>query len=686
VLLATKQKTLTYNVIVSDEEAFEVCEFLGAETLLAIDTETYANGLPCPKALTEKGKQFTDPFSNAVRLVQIRSRDSDAFIFDVMHLGEDGKAALVNLLDQDHITWIGHNIKFDYKMLAVNLGVRLKHVYDTMVVMQCIGFATGDGSAKSRGFRLKDGVRDYLDHVIDKTEQSSNWGAKVLSESQLQYAADDLAYLFDLYDVFTTAIRDEYNMVGGIKLEMDVLPVVGDIELNGIHFDEVMYHRVQNAARKYLPALEEKICRFIGWPMMPCPPLIRLKTGRATMPKPTSFDGESKSPLDSNQLMLKAFRDKGIHVENLQSDYLDELAKSTGHDILKEFIFYKDLTKQLTMNYVDWVHPVTKKIHPSYNQSAAATARFGCNDPNIQQVPKMDIEVPADQVDAEALKEYFDTKKGKYFLNYRYCFVAPAGQLFGSADYSGQEVRMMVALSGDKEMIRIHWEPDEIERDGKMVKNMAADVHAMTAELMWGDEGVTCWNAKTMEFPGLPGKKYRDIAKTIVFGLAYGKSAAGLAQDWGIEMEAAEAIIEKFFKPYKTLKQWLDRQGRIGNDTRMCLFGIPAIGITRWRMLNSGRHTDAGALKRAGMNTPIQGGSALMMKMALVLLHPLVIAAGGELCGTVHDEVLFRFPPECKAAVLAAVDEGMEKACAMFLQGIVPAKHGVGISTHWSKD
>lgn len=256
----------------------------------------------------------------------------------------------------------------------------------------------------------------------------------------------------------------------------------------------------------------------------------------------------------------------------------------------------------------------------------------------------------------------------------------------------------MVALSHDPALIRIHkseFTPDYVpdpsgatNTDGspKLIKNMAADVHAMTCELMWGHLRVTCWNAKTTPFPGLPGKCYRDIAKTIVFGLAYGKSAAGLANDWGIEEDAAQKIIDDFFKPYPVLKRWLEEQGNRADATRISIYGVEEAGIVRWRMVNSGHHTDRGALKRMGMNTPIQGASALMMKKALVLLLPLIVAAGGEICGTIHDEVLVRFPLACKAAVLDAIDKGMMGGCEFFLRGIVDAKYGVGVGPSWTKD
>lgn len=685
-----------YYVVTTAEDAQQICEYLAGESLLALDAETYPNGQTGPKAYydpkkAEKKLWISDPYLNNVRLIQIRARDSEAYIFDLQQLDADGFKHLLDLLASPTVTWLGHNLKFDYRMIAVNLGVRLCKVWDTMLAAICMGYATGDNAFWSRGAGLKDVTRDLLDLHMDKTEQASNWGARVLTEQQLQYAADDLLHLFDLHDVMAETIETEFGMTGGVQLEFDVMPVVADIEMNGIHFDPVMYAAVQEAAKAYIPALEEKLCRFIDWPMMPVPPLVRLKTGRVLQPKPSSFEDGGKSPLDSQPFMLKALKAKGIPCENLKGDHLESLADF--YPILSDFGQYKDLSKQLSMSYLDWVHPVTGKIHSEFNQSGASTGRFTSNNPNLQQVPKMDIEVPEALIEKfkAVIAPYFDSKKGKYLLNYRYCFIAPEDWEMASADYSGQEICVMVALSGDQNLISVLWQPELCEDpsqpgSGIMIPNMKADLHAMTAELMWGKtHGVTCWTAKKMEFPGMPGKKFRDIAKSIVFGNAYGKTGAGLAADWGIPLEEAEDIIELFFKPYPTLKKWLVGRGEYADKTRMAHYGVPETGIVRLRMVNSDRHTDRGALKRAGMNTPIQGTSALMMKLALVHLRRELAGTGAEMCGTVHDEVLVRYPQANRDQVRAGINAGMKAGSNMFLRDVVPDKWSIGTGRTWCK-
>lgn len=696
-----------YQVVTDDSEAIEVCEYLASFDLLAIDTETYSNGKDGPTAyydsrLVDRQLWISDPYLNHVRLVQLRSRESDSFLFDIRALGPAGQAALSTLLNKPHITFVGHNLKFDWKMLAVNLNARMPNVFCTMIAAICLGYATGDGAMWSRGVGLKDVVRDFLDKQIAKTEQKSNWGAKQLTPEQEQYAADDLLYLFDLYDLFVRVIDEEFSMLGAVQLEMAVLPEVCEMELNGINFDIELFKRVQKAAETALPVLEEEICNFIEWPMMQTPPLVRLKTGRAYQPKPSKFEGESKSPLDSNPFMLKAFHTKGIVIDNLQGDTLQSMKEF--HPILEVFSNYKDLVKMLSFPYDTWMHPVTGRIHPEFNQSGAATGRFSCNNPNLQQVPKMELQVPERLVD-DYLSTWLDaggkpacwnTKKNKWIVNYRMCFTAPAGELVYGADFSGQEVRIMAVLSGDSNLIKIHDEnqtpalvPDP---DGKttpegnpvLVKNMAADVHAATCELIFANKGITCWNAKSVEFPGMPGKTYRDVIKPVVYGVAYGKSPNSLAKDMGRdEKEVKKEIYDPFFKPYRKLKRWLDEVGEFSNETRLSMIGIPETGIVRWRMVNSTRHEDKGALSRAGKNSPIQGCGALMMKKSLVMLGPRVRAAGGQLIATVHDEVLVRGPANKRDEIKAAINAGMKLGSNFFFRDIVTDCWGIGIDRFW---
>lgn len=667
--------------LVGNDDVEDIVQYLSGESLLALDTETYRTTKPYPRAYdlkTENRLWISDPFINNIRLVQIRSRDSESFIFDLHELSDHAKSRLCWLLQNPEIVWLGHNLKFDWRMIAVNLNVELEKVWDTMLATIAIGYAVGDGAMWARGVGLKDACRDFLGVKLDKTEQNSNWGAKELTPNQYQYAANDLLYLFDLHDVLRRAIDEEYDMLGGVQLEMELLPAVAGMEIAGIDFDLDLYYRVQKAAKAYIPKLEEALCKFIDWPMIAVPPLERIKTGRTWKPNPKSFDGEAKSPLDSNPFMLKALRAKGVEVENLQGKHLEEL--SDKYPILKTYGDYKDLTKQLGIAYDAWVHPLTGRIHPEFNQSGAATGRFSCNNPNLQQVPKTEVTDP----------ETGDK------LCYRYCFIAPDGHELASADYSGQELRVMAVLSGDPNLIHIHKnEPDYVEdptgkldETGKpvMVKNMGADVHAMSCELVYGAAGITRWNAKTTPYPGLSGKTYRDVIKTVVYGLAYGKTAPGLSKDMGITVEEAETIIDSFFKPYRVLHQWLEKVGKTADDTRLSRYGIPEAGITRWRMVNSDRHEDKGALNRAGKNTPIQGCSALMMKKALCSLRKTVQQAGGVVCATIHDEVLVRYPVELREAVLAAVDKGMTEGSNVFLRNVVNDKYGVGCAKHWSKD
>lgn len=152
--------------------AKKACTRLKTAKALALDTETYPSGLPTAPALEKTGSAFTDPYTNKVRLVQIKAEAYDEiYLFDVVALeANKALAPLVHLLNVPHIEWIGWNLKFDYKMLSVNLGAKLKKVYDLQLTSDVMGYATGDQAYVARGRGLKDALRDFCNVKMSKNK------------------------------------------------------------------------------------------------------------------------------------------------------------------------------------------------------------------------------------------------------------------------------------------------------------------------------------------------------------------------------------------------------------------------------------------------------------------------------------------------------------------------------------
>lgn len=669
---------------------------LGEEPLAALDTETYPKpGARAPQALIDEDEAFLDPYSNLVRLIQIQTRNGQCYVFDVKAIGEKNLGPLVELLNNPYVTWVLHNAKYDWKILSVHLGVTLQTIYCTQIATALLGFATGFKARVAGGLGLKDIVRDFLDVQLDKSEQTSFWGGE-LRLSQVEYAAGDVRWLIPLYDLFIRWFEQTYEMTQAVDLEMRALPSVCQMELNGIKLDTWMYRLVQRCAEAALPGLLKELCKHFGVPMQ----CVRDPQNKARLTwVPSNFN------FNSDQQVKALLHKHGILVENMKEETLKEW--KDRFPIIEKLISYNQLTKQLGVDYEAYVNPTTGRVHPTYNQCGAATGRFACLDPNLQQTPKLDVKIPerivqelVEQGMTSRIEKYLDPKREGYYLNYRYCFVADADTavddeewVIASLDYSGQEVAVLVALSEDPFMIDIMNQPKKLPKKdeaGNVIlnalgepaeweENLAADLHSQAAATMFK---IDPKDARSKP-PQFNGKSYRDLAKAVVFGLAYGKSAKSLSEEWGISEEAGEKIVSDFFKPMPVLKRYLDDCGKRGKKTRMCRFGYG-----RLRFLNDSRHTDRNAADRAARNTPIQGNSALMMKEGLIKLNAIERRFRGHcrLIGTVHDEALVKIRKSKVEMILPLCEQAMKDAASIFLKGLIKDPEvGIGVGKTWTK-
>ncbi len=192
-------------------------------------------------------------------------------------------------------------------------------------------------------------------------------------------------------------------------------------------------------------------------------------------------------------------------------------------------------------------------------------------------------------------------------VNYRQCFHAIDGWLICSADFSGQELAVMAAVSGDEMMMS--------------VLNSGGDLHSEAAAGMFGIDPKDARQPK----PGDPRQRsYRDYGKILMFSLAYGKTAEGFAKDWGCSKEEAEEYIAGFEKRFPQLAKFLKRMGDIAqqsNYSRILNGAIRFVGGGD----TGGNRTDKGAANRAGKNNQIQGLSSWMTRIAMITLDELIM-------------------------------------------------------------
>jgi len=314
------------------------------------------------------------------------------------------------------------------------------------------------------------------------------------------------------------------------------------------------------------------------------------------------------------------------------ADVLEEL--SAQHPLPTKIIEYREIAK-LKSTYLDalpkLIHPETGRLHTSFSQTGTATGRLSSSDPNLQNIP-------------------IRTELGREI---RAAFVAETGKILLSADYSQIELRIMAHFSKDPVLV-------EAFRNGE-------DIHARTAQEVFG-VGPMAQNAE-----------HRRAAKAINFGIIYGLSPFGLAQQLGIEQKEAAKFINAYFTRYRGVKDYLDN---IITETRKTgvaktLFGrirpIPEINSPQMQLRNFA--------ERTALNSPLQGTAADLIKMAMINIDKRLAKEkfAAKMILQVHDELLFEAPTKERAKLEKLVREEMEGVHKL----AVPIVVEIGSGPNW---
>ncbi len=311
---------------------------------------------------------------------------------------------------------------------------------------------------------------------------------------------------------------------------------------------------------------------------------------------------------------------------------LEELAQS--YELPRLILEYRQVAK-LKSTYVDalpaLINPNTGRVHTSFNQTGAATGRLSSSDPNLQNIP-------------------IRSELGRLI---RAAFVPEKGNVFISADYSQVELRVLAHLSRDEVLVQAF-------RAGE-------DIHDRTAREVFGETEL----ANRAEC--------RRRAKVINFGILYGLSAFGLAQNLGISREDAQAFIDAYFRRYRGVRAWLDgileearQMGRVKT-----LFGR----IRPTPDIHSKDHNLRQFAERIALNSPIQGTAADIIKIAMVRIHRALRKRhlSGSMLLQVHDELVLEVPKSEAEETSSLVREEMEGAASL----LVPLRVDLNLADNW---
>ena len=314
------------------------------------------------------------------------------------------------------------------------------------------------------------------------------------------------------------------------------------------------------------------------------------------------------------------------------ADVLEEL--SAQHPLPAKVVEFREVSK-LKSTYVDalpkLIHPETGRLHTSFSQTGAVTGRLSSSDPNLQNIP-------------------IRTELGRQI---RAAFVAEKGNVLLSADYSQIELRVMAHFSKDPVLA-------EAFRNGE-------DIHARTAQEVFGVGPL----GQTAE--------HRRAAKAINFGIIYGLSPFGLAQQLGIEQKEAAQFINAYFARYRGVKEYLDNVLAETRKTGVAktMFGrirpIPEITSPQVQLRNFA--------ERTALNSPLQGTAADLIKLAMINIDRRLTEEEFEaqMILQVHDELLFESPAKESARLRKLVKEEMEGVHQL----AVPIVVEIGVGPNW---
>lgn len=463
--------------------------------------------------------------------------------------------------------------------------------------------------------KLKDLASEYLGVELDKGLQVSDWSAADLTPEQINYAALDAQVLPELFAKLQAEIAERDSQAAYAAVK-DAQPAIVNIKLNGMPFN--------------LEGQKELIANLTQRRDFYRQQLINALNGRSPSSTQQLGDWLTEELGGANSDKYKAWPKTPAGKLKTGNDdlqrglvYLGEEAAKLVRDLL---LPYKEVEKKLSAfgdSLAAHVNPITGRIHADYSLAGTVTGRMSCSKPNLQQIPRD--------------------------KDYRALFAPPAGSVFVVADYGAMELRVAAQLAGEEKLI-------EAFRTG-------IDPHKQTAAMILEKDITTITKAE------------RQLAKAVNFGLLYGQGAKGLqsyaAASYGVEITEEQARIYRnaWFHAYPAFKAWHTKGGL---QARKALAVRTPLGRERrWATADDFKETEA-------YNTPVQGGAAEVMLIALGLMYrDSVLLANREaikLVAVVHDEVIFEVldehnPDSLASAVMGKMINCMEEAMALVFQG-----------------
>ena len=541
------------------------------------------------------------------------------------------------ILESHDIIKIFHNAKFDYKFIKQWAGISVEKIYDTFLVERVINCGKQD-----YGYSLSRCVERYLGTTLNKETRNKFIGLKgqPFTVDQITYGANDVVYLLDIRQKQLSLLHT-YELEQTARLENEVVKVFSEIEFEGLDIDKdkwtVMAENNVKLAHEQSIKLDDMVLAH---------PLLQHYNipVQVDMFAPMEDIRHTHINWGSPMQTLELFRNLVPNLEDVNGKKLNK--HRYKHKLIDEYIRYKERTKLANAYGTKFFNYVNSdgRVHTNFSQ-ILDTGRVSSSKPNMQQIPSDNT--------------------------FRNCFIAPEGWVFVSSDYSSQELNVIAYGSQDPVWL------DALEK--------GLDLHGVCADLVFED--------KWRDADPAEKKSLRTQIKAINFGLAYGMGPFKLADTLQISKGEAEALIEKYFTEFPNIRDFLQTLGTFGTRNgyirtfkpfkRRRWFDnwFPKIWDDRSKM------QEFGSIERASKNTPIQGSSADMTKLALIYVHREIQESWSDtvkIVMTVHDQIDCVCREDVAEAWAVRMTELMEKAAKVIIpNGLLKAD--TNISRTWEK-
>lgn len=405
---------------------------------------------------------------------------------------------------------IGHNLKFDIKVMRA-AGIKVAGpFFDSMLAHALVNPGLKHGMDSLAETMLSYQTIKLADIAPPGEGKGVLDTAAVPVETMARYSAEDADITFQLAGLLRKEVRESGMEPLFMEIEMPLLPVLADMEFEGVRILPKALEDASDAMTGYLEDLIRKVEQAAGHPL------------------------NLNSPKQLGELLFGELKlvekPKKTKTGQFVTDEETLSTLSQKHEVVRDILAYREAAK-LKGTYLDalprFISPADGRIHSQFHQLLTATGRLASQDPNLQNIP-----VRSDQ--GKLIRKAFVPRSDEYLIL--------------SADYSQIELRIMAALSGDEAMIHAF-------RDNR-------DIHTETASRVYGvaREDVT--------------SDMRRAAKMVNFGIIYGISAFGLSQRLGCPRAEAAALIENYFTQFPGVKAYMDtlieKATRLGYAETLC--------------------------------------------------------------------------------------------------------------------